>query len=149
MRLLQDLEAEHAIIESVVGSLLTFAARGSAGAASVADAGGYLGFFRLYAGRYHHAREDDVLFPALVRETGVPDDRGPIAVLLADHRAMEKLHTPRGEALVCERVPPAAGDTRLSLSARAACVPSRFTPGSQLPLGPADGHRHPGHQLTG
>ena len=91
MRLLQDLEAEHAIIESVVGSLLTFAARGSAGAASVADAGGYLRFFRLYAGRYHHAREDDVLFPALVRETGVPDDRGPIAVLLGDHRGMEKL----------------------------------------------------------
>lgn len=90
MKLLDDLEAEHRAIERVVGSLVTFASRPSSGATS-ADAEAYLRFFRLYAGRYHHAREDGVLFPALVRETEAPLDRGPIAVLLADHRAMEKL----------------------------------------------------------
>jgi len=91
VKLLESLEAEHGTIERVVGSFVTFAARCSAGTASMVDAEGYLRFFRLYAGRYHHAREDGVLFPALVRETGVPEDRGPIAVLLGDHRAMEKL----------------------------------------------------------
>lgn len=91
MRLIDDLEAEHATIERVVGSLVTFAARCLAGAGLAADAAGYLRFFRLYAGRYHHAREEAVLFPALVRETGAPGDRGPIAVLQADHRAMEGL----------------------------------------------------------
>ena len=91
MKLIADLVAEHGTIERVVGSLVTFAARGRAGAGLAADAAGYLRFVRLYAGRFHHAREDGVLFPALVRETGVPGDRGPIAVLLADHRAMEKL----------------------------------------------------------
>ena len=90
MKLLDALEAEHGVIERVVGSFVTFAARCTDGTAKAAGAPGYLAFFRLYAGRYHHAREDGILFPALV-ETGVPGDRGPIAVLLADHRAMEKL----------------------------------------------------------
>ncbi|HEX7600030.1 MAG TPA: hemerythrin domain-containing protein [Polyangiaceae bacterium] len=90
MKLLDALEAEHAVIERVLGSFVTFAARCAEGTAKASDAHDYLAFFRLFAGRYHHAREDGILFPALV-ETGVPGDRGPIAILLADHRAMEKL----------------------------------------------------------
>jgi hemerythrin-like domain-containing protein len=90
VKLLDALEAEHARIERAVGSFVTFAARCAGGTAKASDAPRFLAFFRLYAGRYHHAREDGVLFPAL-EETGVPGDRGPIAILLADHRAMEKL----------------------------------------------------------
>ncbi len=93
MKLLDALYAEHELIERAVGSLVTFAGRVATIdlANATAEAERYLRFFRLFAGRYHHGREDGVLFPALVAETGVPADRGPIAVLLADHRRMEGL----------------------------------------------------------
>lgn len=86
MKLLLDLRAEHELIESVVGSLAAFAAAPG----EPRDGAGYARFFRLYADRYHHAREEGVLFPAL-GETEVPLDRGPIAVLLADHRQMRAM----------------------------------------------------------
>lgn len=50
------------------------------------DAPRFLRFFRLYAGHYHHAREEDTLFVALQHEAELPADRGPIALMLADHR---------------------------------------------------------------
>jgi hemerythrin-like domain-containing protein len=87
MKLLDDLRGEHALIERVVGSLRTFAA---AGAPDPADAAAYLRFFRLFAGRFHHAREEDVLFPALVA-TEVPGDRGPLKILLDAHHAMARM----------------------------------------------------------
>ena len=87
MRLIDDLRSEHVLIERAVGSLWTFA---SAGAADALDAAGFLRFFRLYAGRYHHAREEEVLFPALVA-TEVPADRGPLKVLLDAHHAMSTM----------------------------------------------------------
>jgi hypothetical protein len=87
MKILDDLRQEHALIEQVVGSLRTFAAGAER---DPADAAGYLRFFRLYAGRFHHAREEDVLFPALVA-TDVPGDRGPLKVLLDAHRSMARV----------------------------------------------------------
>jgi hemerythrin-like domain-containing protein len=45
-------------------------------------------FFRLYAGHFHHAREEDTLFVALARRAELPADRGPIAVMLDDHARM-------------------------------------------------------------
>jgi len=105
MHLIDELRREHDLIERVLGSLRTFVARridgslaaesSSAGVASSsgdtdgtdpADAAAFLRFFRLYAGHYHHAREEDTLFVALERELGLPAGRGPIAILLADHR---------------------------------------------------------------
>ena len=76
------------MIERAVGSLQAFAA---APGRSAAEGEAYLRFFRLYAGRFHHAREEDSLFPALVRDTGAPGDRGPLKVLLEAHHAMAHL----------------------------------------------------------
>lgn len=90
MTLLDDLRAEHALIERVVGSLQTWAAARVRGDAEAAEAAEFLRFFRLYAGRYHHAREEDVLVPALVRDTEAPRERGPIAAVLHDHAAMKE-----------------------------------------------------------
>jgi hemerythrin-like domain-containing protein len=84
MKLLDELRSEHVLIEKVVGALRSFAA---GGAGSATDAAAFLRFFRLYAGRFHHAREEEVLFPALVA-TEVPGDRGPLKVLLDAHQAM-------------------------------------------------------------
>jgi hemerythrin-like domain-containing protein len=41
-------------------------------------------FIRNYADKYHHAKEEDLLFPAM-HEAGVPREGGPIAVMLAEH----------------------------------------------------------------
>jgi hemerythrin-like domain-containing protein len=87
VKLLDELRAEHALIERVVLSLRTF---GHTPARDPADAAAYLRFFRLWAGRFHHAREEDVLFPALAA-TEVPPDRGPLGILLDAHRSMARL----------------------------------------------------------
>ena len=45
---------------------------------------GFLEFFRLFADRCHHGKEEDVLFPLLERR-GIPRDGGPIGVMLYEH----------------------------------------------------------------
>jgi hemerythrin-like domain-containing protein len=91
MELIDALRAEHDRIEQVAGSLRVYARRLARGEAPAQDAASFVRFFRLYAGRFHHGREEDVLFVALQREAELPGDRGPIAALLEDHRRMERL----------------------------------------------------------
>ncbi|HEX2922793.1 MAG TPA: hemerythrin domain-containing protein, partial [Chloroflexota bacterium] len=43
-----------------------------------------LDFLRNFADKCHHAKEEAVLFPAMAR-AGVPVDKGPIGVMLAEH----------------------------------------------------------------
>ncbi|MCC6521892.1 MAG: hemerythrin domain-containing protein [Polyangiaceae bacterium] len=116
MKLLSDLRSEHALIERLVGSLQTFAAARASGAVDPAAGAAYVAFFRLYAGRYHHAREEGVLFPALVREAEVPADRGPLAALAADHAALETLLAQMEPALTSAE--PGVGAGELVLFAR-------------------------------
>lgn len=85
MQLLDSLRREHDLIEEVALSLLTYA---KSAAAPEEDGPAYLRFFDLYVGRFHHGREEDVLFPALAEATEAPADRGPIPVLLRDHEVM-------------------------------------------------------------
>lgn len=54
-----------------------------------------LDFIRQYADRFHHAKEEDVLFNALV-DNGMPKEHSPVAAMLMEHdqgrsfvRAME------------------------------------------------------------
>jgi hemerythrin-like domain-containing protein len=42
------------------------------------------GFFRNFADKCHHNKEEAELFPALV-EHGIPQDGGPVGVMLAEH----------------------------------------------------------------
>src|SRR5690242_8934083 len=41
-------------------------------------------FIRNYADRFHHAKEEDVLFEALV-EHGMPRENSPVAAMLMEH----------------------------------------------------------------
>lgn len=41
-------------------------------------------FIRQYADRYHHAKEEDVLFAALVKN-GMPRENSPVAAMLMEH----------------------------------------------------------------
>ncbi len=43
-----------------------------------------VGFFRNFADRCHHGKEEGELFPALVAR-GIPKEGGPIGVMLAEH----------------------------------------------------------------
>lgn len=88
MRIIEDLRAEHDLIEQVAGSFLTWAEALGRGEAVVSDGGRFVQFFRRYAAGLHHAKEEDTLFAALRDRAFLPADRGPIAVLSEDHRRM-------------------------------------------------------------
>ncbi len=91
MQLIDELVAEHVLIDQVLGSFRAYVEGRCAGAVDPADGAGYLRFFRQFAGHYHHAREEDILFAALVERAELPGDRGPIATMTADHARLAGL----------------------------------------------------------
>ncbi len=59
-------------------------------AAYVSDYAKLLDFFRVFVDKCHHAKEEEVLFPALL-EAGLPREGGPVQVMLVEHDAGRKL----------------------------------------------------------
>ncbi len=90
MDLIDQLAAEHDLIEAVAGSLRTFVHLRMRGEGDPADGPRLVRVLRLYAGHYHHAREEDTLFAALVERAQLPES-GPIATLVADHHGIAAL----------------------------------------------------------
>ncbi len=91
MQLIDELVAEHDLIERVLGSLRAFVEAQTRGASDPSDGLRFIRFFRVFADHFHHAREEDILFAALVQKAELPADRGPIAVMVADHAQMTGL----------------------------------------------------------
>lgn len=91
MRLLDELRAEHDLIDRVAGSLRTFAARRAKGECGSADGAAFRRFFRLWAGAWHHAREEETLFPALAEKAELSPAHGPIAAFVEQHHEMAKV----------------------------------------------------------
>lgn len=85
MRLIDELVAEHELIDAVVGSFRAYVSARVAGAADRSPGPQFLGFLQLFAGHFHHAREEDTLFVALRERAELPEE-GPLAVLRDDHR---------------------------------------------------------------
>jgi hemerythrin-like domain-containing protein len=81
---LETLMAEHRVIEQVLSSLETFAERLEDDRDPRRALSDYGRFFREFADRCHHAKEEDRLFVEMVRH-GFPREHGPIAVMLSDH----------------------------------------------------------------
>ncbi|HVO51912.1 MAG TPA: hemerythrin domain-containing protein [Thermoanaerobaculia bacterium] len=90
MQLIDDLRAEHVVIERMLGALATYVDARIAGRGDPADADAFLAFFRLFAGRYHHAREEDTLFPALLAHLPIRPDSGPVRSLFDQHASMAR-----------------------------------------------------------
>lgn len=90
MDLIRQLTAEHDLIEAVAGSLRTFVNLRLRGEGDPADGPRLVRFLREFAGHYHHAREEDTLFAALVERAQLPQS-GPIATFVADHHAIASL----------------------------------------------------------
>jgi hemerythrin-like domain-containing protein len=117
VRLIDELRAEHDLIERVLGSLRTYVDERLRGGADPRDAASFIRFLRLYAGHYHHAREEATLFAALADVAGLPRDRGPVAVLSDDHRGIAGLLDALDDVLDTQLVEEGAGD-RLRTRAR-------------------------------
>jgi len=83
---IEILMKEHRTIEEVLAALEGLADEAARGApvdrAAVAR---FARFFREFADRCHHGKEENILFATLV-ERGMPSETGPIAVMLEEHR---------------------------------------------------------------
>ncbi len=50
----------------------------------VKDIESIVNFLRVFADKYHHGKEENVLFPALIA-SGMPAENGPVSVMLHEH----------------------------------------------------------------
>jgi len=69
-----------------------------------------LDFFRNFADKCHHAKEENHLFPMLEKK-GMPHDSGPIAVMLAEHAEGR-----RRLGNIADLLPAAQGDGRNAIA---------------------------------
>ena len=79
------LVAEHTLIKRMLALLEKFAPLTAAG--EFTDWQFYLDgvdFIRQYADRFHHAKEEDILFEALIKN-GMPRENSPVAAMLMEH----------------------------------------------------------------
>ncbi|MFO1514443.1 MAG: hemerythrin domain-containing protein [Verrucomicrobiota bacterium] len=86
MQLLVELRAEHDLIDRMLDAFRTAVNQFVHAQGSAQDLVRFVRFFRVYADQFHHSREEQVLFAALVNQLQLPGNRGPIAVLTDDHR---------------------------------------------------------------
>lgn len=107
---IQGLMDEHRVIERVLGALDTFALRLESGEcedrAALKD---FVTFFREFADKLHHGKEEDRLFAEMERN-GFPKEYGPLGVMYAEHvegrghvRALAELATGSGPLDADER----------------------------------------------
>jgi len=86
MQLFDEFKVEHLLVDRVAGSLIRFAELAVRGETSAGDVSDFVTFFRIFVAGYHHEREEETLFPALIEKAEVPADRGPLPSIEADHR---------------------------------------------------------------
>jgi hemerythrin-like domain-containing protein len=85
MKPTEELKAEHQGILVALRILDKFASQLEAGQEVNLDhLDQMLDFIRTFADRCHHGKEEDLLFVEMVK-AGVPKERGPIGVMLAEH----------------------------------------------------------------
>jgi hemerythrin-like domain-containing protein len=86
-----DLLNEHEAILSAIQILeRMMAAMEKAPSVDTKDIHDFLGFLKEFADKCHHGKEEGFLFPAMVA-AGVPNEGGPIGVMLAEHAWGRKL----------------------------------------------------------
>jgi hemerythrin-like domain-containing protein len=81
----QVLRDEHQVILAVLDCLTALTDQARQGGELDSDAfRKSVNFIRGFADKWHHAKEEDLLFPALERK-GIPKEGGPIGVMLHEH----------------------------------------------------------------
>lgn len=87
MRPTEILMQEHRVIEQVLDCLEIMAQQaGSGGKLDVQSANQAVDFFRNFADRCHHGKEEECLFP-LLEQKGFSPDQGPTSVMRHEHDA--------------------------------------------------------------
>lgn len=93
------LRAEHQVILRVIGVLQQLVIRSEQGKGFEKESlRRCVEFFRHFADACHHAKEEDLLFPAL-EARGMPREGGPIGVMLYEHTLARGFTKSMGEAL--------------------------------------------------
>ena len=92
------LKREHQIILRVLDVLENLLTRSEGQDLPTEPAGRCVEFFRLFADACHHAKEEDLLFPVL-EQRGIPNEGGPIGVMLHEHRLGRAMVQKMAEAL--------------------------------------------------
>jgi hemerythrin-like domain-containing protein len=88
---IETLMQEHREIERQLEALVLYAERASGGGqASTEGMAAFVRFFREFADRRHHGKEEKILF-AKLRAMGFPADSGPLSVMYADHEEGRRL----------------------------------------------------------
>ena len=112
IQLLEELRAEHDLIDRMLDSFRTAVNQFVNTQGGPQDLVRFVRFFRVYADQFHHSREEQVLFATLVNQLHLPGDHGPIAVLTDDHRQF-KIRLDQIEQLVAKRPLSAANQIQL------------------------------------
>ena len=86
MKATDDLRTEH---EAILLSLqilekLIFKGEQTPSSFDISDARGIIAFLKLFADTCHHGKEEGILFP-VYEQHGVPNEGGPIGVMLQEH----------------------------------------------------------------
>ncbi len=82
---IEILMKEHRLIEEILASLAVFAEQSALESEeNRRTAAQFAEFFREFADRRHHGKEEALLFTELERQ-GMPSDSGPIGVMLEEH----------------------------------------------------------------
>lgn len=93
MKLIDAFQAEHELIDQVLGAFRTYADRLGEPDADAdvdpQDGRRFAAFFAEYVGHFHVEREEQILFAALVDDAGLPADRGPVHAITQEHREMD------------------------------------------------------------
>ncbi len=91
------LRDEHKAILKMLDTTEEVAARLKRGVAIAPETlSGLLEFFRTFADRCHHGKEEECLFP-LLEQRGLPREGGPIGVMLHEHEQGRELIRAMGE----------------------------------------------------
>lgn len=104
MKPTDELKKEHRAIKIMLNILTEVARRLEAGrGADLKDLSDILEFLEVFADRCHHAKEEELLFPAM-EKAGISGEQGPIGVMMAEHQA--------GRALIKDMDESVSGITR-------------------------------------
>jgi hemerythrin-like domain-containing protein len=85
MRPTQELSHEHEAIKRMLAIVSEICDRIDGGkAVDVGHLDSAVEFIRVFADKCHHGKEENLLFPAMVK-AGIPNEGGPIGVMIAEH----------------------------------------------------------------
>jgi hemerythrin-like domain-containing protein len=118
VKLIDELRAEHELIERVLGSLRTWVKERVSGEPDPRDGEAFVRFFREFSGSFHHGREENVLLPALVAHAELRAKSGPVVALIDQHRSMEATFEEMAPLLLAEPLAPSQKEALGDLATR-------------------------------